>query len=189
MTYQPAVYREQGGDKLIAKTSGEVEFQTGSALDIQSGSSFTMDAAMEVGSGGAVDIESGGKVTIASGGYVTVPYQTLGSSQTATEIFHYGASLLTGTTTGPVYTLATPIAAGQIKDVILNPTSSGATHRAVIYAGTTSATIVHQSGSGNQVTLNTSAQDHIRLISTNTSSWRVMSGGAVLDPTFSSYSS
>src|SRR3990167_1595510 len=35
MSYQPKVYREQGGDKIIIASSGELEIQSGGTLDLQ----------------------------------------------------------------------------------------------------------------------------------------------------------
>jgi len=37
MSYQPKVYREQGGDKTVVATGGEIEVQSGATLDLQSG--------------------------------------------------------------------------------------------------------------------------------------------------------
>ncbi len=33
MTYQPLIYREQGGDKMVVKDGGEIEFRSGAILD------------------------------------------------------------------------------------------------------------------------------------------------------------
>jgi len=40
VTYQPNVYREQGGDKMIVANGGELELQSGATLDVQAGCSF-----------------------------------------------------------------------------------------------------------------------------------------------------
>jgi hypothetical protein len=112
--YQPAVYKEPGGNTLVVASSGTVT----------------------VASGGVVALASGAALTVAAGSYATMPYQSLSSTQTATAINTYGVTLLTGTTTGPTYTLAAPPAAGVRKTLVLNPSSSGATHRCVV---TTSA--------------------------------------------------
>ena len=214
-TYQPKVYRDDQGNRLNVVSGGKLSiesgssfavatdlevasggsvnlasgssmtFASGSGLVLSSGSSVSVATALEIASGGSVQVASGGYLSIASGAYQSVPYQTLGTSQTATAVVAYGVSLLTGTTTGPTYTLTAPAGAGQLKEIHLNPTSSGVTHRAVIYAGTTGATFNHQSGSGNQVTLATSTHDYVRLISTSATAWRVLRATAVIDPNFS----
>lgn len=46
MSYQPKNYREQGGDKQVVASGGEIEMRSGSTLDLQSGTilSFPGDA-------------------------------------------------------------------------------------------------------------------------------------------------
>lgn len=39
-SYQPGVYREQGGNKLVVASGGEIEVQSGGTLDIQNGATF-----------------------------------------------------------------------------------------------------------------------------------------------------
>lgn len=60
MSYEPKVYREQGGAKQVVASGGEVEVQSGGALDLQSGATFTVgsspvaaDVTMAVAAGGA----------------------------------------------------------------------------------------------------------------------------------------
>lgn len=156
MTYQPKVYRQQGGDTL------------------------------NIASGGTMAVASGGAVTVAAGAYATMPYQALGSSQTATAINAYGVTVLTGTTTGPTYKLSAPSAAGICKWLVLNPTSSGATHRCVVSTSASGAIIVHHSNDGDLLTLNTSAQGGAMLIATGTTAWRVVEAWAVKDPAITS---
>ncbi|HYE20972.1 MAG TPA: hypothetical protein VEA69_21175 [Tepidisphaeraceae bacterium] len=42
MSYQPKVYREQGGDKMIVASGGEIEVKSGGTLDVQAGSTLTL---------------------------------------------------------------------------------------------------------------------------------------------------
>lgn len=132
MSYQPSVYRKQGGAELV--------------------------------------IASSGVLTVETGGYLKVPVQSLGTSQTATAVTNYGISKLTGSTTGPVFTMAAPSAAGLVKYLVLNPTSTGATHRCVVYAGSTGCSV--NSTGANQITLTTSAKTATTLVSLTTASWR-----------------
>ena len=41
MSYQPKVYREQGGNKIVIASGGEIEIQSGATLDIQSGATMS----------------------------------------------------------------------------------------------------------------------------------------------------
>jgi len=155
MTYQPKIYRQQGA------------------------------AILTVASGGQIDVESGGNLNVDAGGYLTQPYQTLGSSQTATSINQNGVTMLTGTTTGPTYILGAPSAAGITKWLVLNPSSSGATHRCVVSTSAWSGKVTHHAGTGDKVTLNTSAQSAALLVSSGTTEWRVLTGFAMKDPAIS----
>lgn len=41
MTYQPATFRQQGGDKFVVESGGEIEVRSGGTLDVQSGATLT----------------------------------------------------------------------------------------------------------------------------------------------------
>ena len=45
MTYQPKVYREQGGDKQIVASGGEIEVQSGGTVEAQAGATVNLSAA------------------------------------------------------------------------------------------------------------------------------------------------
>lgn len=163
MTYQPKVYRQQGGSTLTIASGG--------SLSLESGSSF--------------NVASGSGITVAAGAYMAQPYQTLGSSQVATSINIDGVTLLTGTTTGPTYLLGAPSAAGISKWLVLNPSSSGATHRCVVSSSAWSGKITHHSATGDKLTLNTSAQAAALMVSSGTTEWRVVMGFAIKEPAIS----
>lgn len=40
MSYTPKIYREQGAEKMVVASGGEIEVQSGGTLDIESGGSF-----------------------------------------------------------------------------------------------------------------------------------------------------
>lgn len=42
MSYQPKVYREQGGAKQVVASGGEIELQSGATLEVQSGATFSL---------------------------------------------------------------------------------------------------------------------------------------------------
>lgn len=157
---QCAIYKAQGGNRLVVDSSGELDVLSGGKIDVESGG--------EINLSGALDIESGGTVNFASGGYWTVPVQTLTTTQTATNITNFGFTLLTATTTGPTFTLAAPVA-GVTKFIALSASSSGATHRAVINSNTTGVSF--GSTGGNQITLATSAAMGVTLVAQDTTNW------------------
>lgn len=171
MSYQPAVYRRQGGNEIVVDSSGfgraagTVTVKSAGHIDLESGGEIN------VASGGHVDIASGGYVDYASGGYAKVPIQTLTSTQTGTQAINFGLTVLTGTTTGPTYTLAAPVVGVQ-KSFSMTSSSSGATHRAVILANTTGVSF--DTTGGNQITLATSALRGISLVAQTTAKWRVV---------------
>lgn len=139
--YSPKIYKKQGGLEQV------------------------------ISSGGTQTIESGGIVNYQSGGYFKVPVQTLTSTQTATNATNFGLTVLTGTTTGPTYTLAAPSAAGLMKQFSMTSSSSGATHRAVIRSNSTGVSF--DTTGGNQVTMATSAVRGLTLVSQSTAAWRI----------------
>lgn len=141
MSYISKVYRKQGGDEQV------------------------------IASGGIQTVESGGQVNYQAGGYYTYPIQTLGSSQVATNITNFGLTRITGTTTGPTYTLAAP-KVGLTKYISLNATSSGVTHRAVVNTNTTGVSI--DTTGGNQLTFATSALRGISLVAYTTAAWKIV---------------
>jgi hypothetical protein len=138
---------------------------------------------MIVASSGAITVESGGTINVDSGGIFFCDPQTLTSATVSTVITPSGATFLTGTTTGPTYLLPTPVA-GYAKDLSLIATSSGATHRAVIYCNSTGRTIGNIAGDvANQMTLATSACSGARLVASSSLAWRVIATYGT--PTFS----
>lgn len=136
MTYQPAVYRKQGGDELVVASSG--------------------------------------KITVDSGGVIVNTPQSLGVADVATAITPSGNTILVGTTTGPAYTLDVGVA-GYEKRIVMTASSSGVTHRAVIYAGSTGKTFGGVAGDkGNTLTLATSTCHSVSLVAGSSTAWYVV---------------
>lgn len=166
MSYQPAIYRAQGGAELVLDSSG---FGRGAGT-------------LTVKSGGTVNLESGAALNLASGSALASPVQALGSSQTATTVTNFGLTVLTGTTTGPTFTMAAPVV-GYRKSLSLSHSSSGATHRAVVRSNSTGVSF--DTTGGNQVTLATSALRGITLEAQSTTKWRIVgvySGASLAAP-------
>jgi hypothetical protein len=63
-TYQPKVYRKQGGDILVIASGGQIKVESGGEVLVESGGYFTIE------SGGYITAESGGKFKLESGGYL-----------------------------------------------------------------------------------------------------------------------
>lgn len=163
MTYSVPVRREQGGKKLVVGSSGEIEVLSGGVIDIQSGSSFSCATNIEM--------QSGASIVYASGSGATLPVQTLTSTQTATNITNFGLTVLTGTTTGPTYTLAAPVVGIQ-KYLSLTHSSSGATHRCNVNSNTTGVSF--DTTGGNQLVFATSATRGVSLVAQTTAKWRIV---------------
>lgn len=80
MTYQPKVYREQGGDKLIVASGGEIEVQSGGVLDMQPGAKSIESSEVVITTNVITAAESGKTfyLTLAGGFTSTLPAPALG---------------------------------------------------------------------------------------------------------------
>ncbi len=148
MSYQPSVYREQGGAKLIVTSSGRGFAE------------------------GEIEIQSGGHIDVQSGGHVIMPVQTLGSSQVATNITNYGYTNITATTTGPTYTLAAPTRVGLLKHIICGVVAGSSPGTAIVNSNSTGVSF----SAGNENTLTFNAEDDaVLLVAQTTAAWRIVS--------------
>lgn len=171
-TYQPKIYRSEGGDKLTAASGGSVV--------LESGSSVSVATDLEIASGGRLVIQSGGSIAFSTGSQATHPVQT--AATTATVISAIGLTVVEGTTAGPTFLIANPIT-GQFKGLSLTHSSSGATHRALISPASTAVSF--DTTGGNQITLATSAARGVLLWGASTSSYRIVgvySGASIAAP-------
>jgi len=146
-SYQPGIYRKKGALELVVASGG----------------------AITVESGGSINVQSGGTIAVSTGGYLSNTVQTVGSS--ATTISAHGVSLITATTLGPTYLIANPVT-GVAKYLVLVPTSSGATNRAIIAPASTGVSF--GTTGQNQITLATSAMRNATLIGISTAAYRVV---------------
>jgi hypothetical protein len=194
-SYQPAVYRKQGGDELVVASSGLLTVESGGEIEMESGSSMTFasGSGLALASGSSfscatnLEIASGGSIVMNSAAAMTVPYVAV--SSTATTITNSGVSWITGTTAGPDYAMAAPTRSGLWKLLVLNASSSGATHRASIYTGSTGRLISFSGAvTGNTLTLATSNSWNAELVSAGTSGWVCVRHGGVSEPALSNKS-
>jgi hypothetical protein len=178
-TYQQgAIRREQGNNKLAVGSGGTLAVESGGTLTLESGSTMTIAGDQTVSGTQTVT----GSVTFNSTSELKLPVQTLTSTQTATQLNNFGLTQVTGTTTGPVYTLAAPVA-GIEKTISLTHSSSGVTHRAVVNSNTTGVSF--DTTGGNQITFATSALRGVSLRGASATSWRIVgvySGASIAAP-------
>lgn len=137
---QCAVYKTQEGNRLVVDSSGEL------------------------------DVLSGGKIDLEAGSQLNFPVQSLGTGDVATTVTNFGLSVLTGSTTGPTYTMAAPIP-GIPKFISLSASSSGVTHRAILRSNSTGVSF--DTTGGNQITFATSATRGVTLVAASTSAWKI----------------
>ena len=173
MTYQPKVYRKQGGAEQVVASGGKLNLESGSTMTLAGNASVS--GTMAVPSGGAVTVASGGSVTFASGSSLVHAVSTVATS--ATTITADGFSLVTGTTAGPTFLIANP-KVGVMKYIHLTSTSSGATHRAIIAPASTAVSF--DTTGANLITLATSALRGVSLIGETTAKYKVI-GTHVVD--------
>lgn len=176
--YQPKIYREQGGANLVITSSGTIELAgtlstTGTGnIDINSGGDLDIASGATLTLAGTLGTSGTGGIAINSGGTFALPVQT--AATTATVITAYGITNVTGTTVGPSFQIAAPVA-GCVKFVSLTATSSGATHRATLIAPTTTVSFTGIAGDeGNTLTLASSAIHAATLVGVSATAWRIV---------------
>lgn len=110
-TYQPKIYRKQGGNILVVASTGQITVE----------------------SGGGINIESGGNITIDDGGQIVQPVV---SETTAAALSNSGVSVITKGTTGTganTYTIDAP-ATGVPK--YLSATAANTSEHIIVQANT-----------------------------------------------------
>jgi hypothetical protein len=70
-TYQPKVYKKQGGDELVVANGGALTVESGGTVDLESGGGIDIESGSTIGieSGGKIIAESGGEIEGLSGGF------------------------------------------------------------------------------------------------------------------------
>jgi hypothetical protein len=161
MTYQPAVYRQQGGDELVVASSGLITVESGGKIDLESGSTMTI----------AGPVTLTGAITCGTGGYLANAVQTAATS--ATTILPYGLTLVTGTSDIPTFLMSNPIV-GVPKWLLWTGTSGdGSTSIGAIIAAATTSVTFDTSGQ-HKLTLESSGLRGVSLIGVTTARWGVV---------------
>lgn len=102
-TYQPKVYRKQGGDEYVVAASGALTIESSGTVGIESGGQVTVESSgeLEIESGGLVQVESGGTVELEAASILDLQNGTLFKDTTLgvnTERFNFvDKKTLTGT--------------------------------------------------------------------------------------------
>lgn len=146
-SYQPGVYRTQGGDVLTVSTTagrlnvesgGRVVFKSGSYLDLNSGATlsssagFSLEALTIVSTGTLTNagtiantgaLANTGTITNSSDGQIR---ETVTAKSTAQTLENYGSSLIGSTNAGALaYKIKKPAAAGQHKYITIRKSTAG----------------------------------------------------------------
>jgi len=85
MSYEPLVYKTNGGDKLIVASGGEIEIQSGATLDVQDGANMNIDVltltdVMTIGTFASLVQGSGIPISSSQTGAVKVYSDDVGAS-------------------------------------------------------------------------------------------------------------
>lgn len=174
MTYQPAVYRKQGGDDLVIASSGTITMESGSTMTIASGAAATLAGTLTVSSGGAITVASGGTFTVASGATWTPAAEVIQTADTtAVVITASGLTIVTGTSDSPTFLMSNPLV-GVPKYLLWTGTSGGGTDTiaAIIAAATTGVTF--DTSGQNKITLESSGLRSVSLVGVTTTRWAVV---------------
>ena len=123
-TYQPKVYRTQGGDGLVVASGGSLSLQSGSSVQIET------------------------PIEMASGTYVKKTVTTRAKTAVATAIPLGCICGIDASTTTPEYKLATPVAGAEIVVTLVAQTSNVG---AAVYSGSTG--IAMATSGANKITL------------------------------------
>ena len=121
-TYQPKVYREQGGDRQVVASGGSMDVESGGELDIESGGALKL-AGTEV-TAGAAELNRAADVS--------TRIVTLTGDTAITEALHEGKIILLGEVGGDAQLTATLPAA----------TGSGAVYKFIVSVVNTSNYII-----------------------------------------------
>ncbi len=98
-TYQPGVYRQQGGNRWVVASSGSLDVESGGEIDIESGGRLEINGTALITSGGAVDLSSARNWTSTGGIYTAGPVKGQGG-MTSTGAGTFDSVTTTGGTVG-----------------------------------------------------------------------------------------
>ena len=159
-TYQPKVYRKQGGAEFVVASSGAVTVESGGQIDLESG--------------GRLDVESGGYIPISSGGQMAIPVTS--STSNDAPIPNYGLCVIraAAATASDCREVAAPTRAGLVLHLVANCAATGV--NVCVASGTSLADIIIRDQSGTEKPiwqLGKASTQKVTLVSANTSEWYV----------------
>lgn len=156
VSYQPAVYRKQGGNELVVGSTGTLTIASGGSINVESG--------------GAMTLASGSLMTIADGAAVAAPVTVMAT--TSGTITNAGITTF-GTTIASAYTLTNPTAGG-VRKALFCTIHGATTVNQVITTASTLCTIIGSS-KGPLVTVRTltftNAGQGVVLTSISSTAW------------------
>jgi hypothetical protein len=151
MSYQPKVYRAQGGDEFVVASSGVITVESGGSVAVESG--------------GSVDVESGGSINLASG---SAMYESVVTASTAAALSNSGISNIGASATAKAYTIAPPVAG--CRKVLVSSAVSTAT--ATVIPSTTGVTL--DLTANRKATFN-AVDEALELVGLSATQWLVVS--------------
>lgn len=113
MSYQPAIYRQQGGVRFVVASSGSLDVESGGEIDVEAGGKLEVSGTALITTGAKIDLSSGGNF-VESGLYTAtgaiVGREFSEDATTGATLTNYGVSSIqsTGTAAGNVHTVDAP---------------------------------------------------------------------------------
>ena len=89
MTYQPKVYRKQGGDEIVVANGGEAIVESGGSLDIESGGAFKLAGTQVTATAAEINqaADKSGRVqTLTANGAITAGIQSVELNNVTTAV-------------------------------------------------------------------------------------------------------
>lgn len=118
MTYQPKVYREQGGARQVVASGGSLDVESGGELDIESGASLKLAGTAVSATAAEINrVADVSGILVAAGGTLTV-----------TEASHAGKIICLDTAAGSVVTLPAASGSGAVYRFLVTVTATSNSH-------------------------------------------------------------
>jgi len=158
-SYQPKVYRKQGGAEFVVASSGAVTVESGGSVNLQSG--------------GTVAVASGAYIPVSSGGQIAVPVTM--STATDEGIPNFGMCTINSSgAAGDCRTVAAPTRAGLVLDLVANSGTTIGVNVCVASATSNVDITIESSGVSQSVWEIIGSTQSARFVSANTSQWFVV---------------
>jgi len=164
-TYQPAVYRKQGGNEQVIASGGTLTVESGGAFTVDSGGTVTNAGTLANTSA----IANTGTITNSSDGQIR---DTVTAKSTAQTLDNYGVSLIGSTSAGALaYKIKKPSAAGQHKYLTVRKSTAGGL--TIVSATGTNACSFNYAKS--KITVKTATQGlSLHLLAASSTTWSIV---------------